>query len=166
MGLIYKDMTGRKIEVGNFIAFAVAVRRRADLRVGIVLELTQTKTQRTRYNYTNHVQEAYDEPKVKILSAEFSNEYTLKDDGKYVMTPAAWHEGRVSTLANLSNMMLVSPTVFDPVMRNVLIQGAVKRGVVPLDTVDIKGQIRGMILENGIEKVAVAFDEMQEESMK
>lgn len=174
MGLEYKDLTGRDIQVGNYIAFSATSGRAAIMRIGMVIALTKNSVRQNRYNYTTKEYEKYDEPKVKMLRVSFREQYVLdannelaKDaEGNIKKLGPAWQADGCSTVAKLNHMLIVSPSGFDNQMITALTTGAAKHGVVPLETIDIKRQIKNLIAENGIENVAVAFDEQQENHAK
>jgi len=162
MGLEYKDMTGREIKAGNYVAYAATVRRSADMRVGLVLALARTKKSQPRYNYITKSNEEFIEPKIKIVYATYQTRSKKNEDGHFISLTASWEVQRTSTIARLDNVLIVSPVSFDPKMREVLEKAANEYGTPVVETVDIHAQIKALIRENGIGKVAVAFDELQE----
>lgn len=153
MGLIYKDMCGRNIVPGSIVSFATTSGRSADLRIALVVGLSEMKGYGASIKFISFY------GRTEQMDAD--GVYLRDVNGHYVHGPPNWTTYGQSTTSKLSNTMIVSKSILPQNLQEALEKLAKEKNVELVETADLNGQLRSLIIENGIEKVAVAFDEMQ-----
>lgn len=94
----HKDVTGIDIKVGDYVVYFVQQSRRADLRIGKVLELKTRKGGYYQYDPITQKHTTSDTPTLKVVCTSLNS-----TPGQ----PQKWVKGHTSTLQRTDNFFVV-----------------------------------------------------------